>query len=184
MAVAFDIVQNQDRPVAGRQPRNGSLQSQTFDGEIHSPVKGRQAAGGRLRRFVFWQLEIRVATPERLDDHIDGDAMNPCPKRRLSAKAGDFSEGSQESFLQQILGFIVIPSHAQANRKYPIFMSSKESLARLIVSPDDLLDQVRFSVPGVRTHDLKRPSVCFHILLNYLDGITQSRVARRIGKAH
>lgn len=116
MLVSFDIVQREDRAVAGRQLRDGFIKGDAVN-DRHGvwvlrsldDLHGGFAILGRL-------LHLHPALAKVHQDLIDRQAMQPGRKSRLATKASYFAKELDEDLLREVFGLRDVLRHAKAER--------------------------------------------------------------------
>ena len=119
MFVSLNIVQGEDRAVAGRQLTNGLVERNT----IHY----RHRIGVfRAFDYLYWRftiisglLHLDTAFAEMHQDLVDGQPVQPGGKSRLTTKASNFSKELDEDFLSEIFSLRDVAGHPQTERINP-----------------------------------------------------------------
>jgi len=114
MLVAFDVVQGEDRAIAGRQLCDRFVEGDTVDNRHRVRVfRPFHDLNGRLT--VFGRLfHPHAALAEMHQDLVDGKTMQPCRESRLAAKASYFSKELYEDLLREVFGLRYVLSHPEA----------------------------------------------------------------------
>jgi hypothetical protein len=120
--VSLNIVQGEDRTVAGRQLTNGLVKRNAIH---YRHCIGVFSAFDYLdRRFTIVRrlLHLHAALAKVHQDLVDGQPVQPGRKRRLTTKASYFSKELNEDFLSEVLGLRDVAGHSQAERVNPAIM--------------------------------------------------------------
>ena len=135
---AFDVVEDEDHAVAGRQRGDGALEGDAVDGAGELEVAAAEVA---LWRVVFGGVdglfegdEIEAFFAEMHQDQIYRKAMQPGGESGLSAEAADLAEEMEEGLLGHVLGFGDVAEHAEAEGVDAAFVEGVELGERLGVS--------------------------------------------------
>jgi hypothetical protein len=139
VVVALNVVEDEDRLVAGRQPVDGAFEmdavNQSGQGQIESAEFLVRAAVLGVGLGDFLERDDRErALAEAHENHVDRQAVQPGGERRISAKRVDLAEDLQESFLREVLGFGVVADHAQAKGENARAVQTIEALKAGCVS--------------------------------------------------
>ena len=122
MFVSLNIVQGEDRTVAGRQLTNGLVKRNAI--HYRHCIGVFRAFDYLYRRFTIVRrlLHLHAALAKVHQDLVDGQPVQPGRKRRLTTKASYFSKELNEDFLSEVLGLRNVAGHSQAERVNPAIM--------------------------------------------------------------
>jgi len=110
--MSLNIVQGEDRAVAGRQLSNGLIKRNAID--YRHGVGVFRAFNYLYRRFAVVRglLHLDATFAEVHQDLVDGQPVQPGGKGRLTTKASYFSKELNEDFLSEVFGLRDIAGHS------------------------------------------------------------------------
>ena len=118
MLETFDVVQDEDHAVPGREGGYGSLEGDAVDGAGELGVAGAEVSlGSVVFRGVdglFEGDELEALFAQVHEDKVDGEAVEPGGEGGLSAEAADLAEEMEEGLLGHVFGFGDVAEHAEA----------------------------------------------------------------------
>ena len=122
MFVSLNIVQGEDRAVAGRQLANSLVKRYAIHDRHRIGVF--RAFDYLYRRFAIVRglLHLDAAFAKVHQDLVNRQSVQPGGKGRLTTKASNFSKELNEDFLSEIFGLRDIAGHSQAERVNPAIM--------------------------------------------------------------
>jgi hypothetical protein len=139
--MSFDVVQREDRAIAGGKLSNRFVERDAVNDRhtvwILGPLDdlhGRLAVLGRL-------LHPDPALPEMHQDLIDRQAMQPGRKSRLAAKASYFAKELDEDLLREVFGLRDVLRHPKAQGVNAAVMALVKLLEGMHIAPCGFLRQ-------------------------------------------
>ena len=128
MFVSLNIVQGEDRAVAGRQLGNGLVKRNAI--HYRHCIGVFRAFDYLYRRFTIVRrlLHLHAALAKVHQDLIDGQPVKPSRKRRLTAKTSYFSKELNEDFLSEVFCLRDVAGHSQTEGINPAIMPLVELL--------------------------------------------------------
>ena len=163
MLETFDIVQDEDHAVAGREGGDGSLEGDAVDGAGELGVAGAEVALGSVLfggvDGLFEGDELEALLAEVHEDEVDGEAMEPGGEGRLTAEAADLAEEMEEGLLGHVFGLGDVAEHAEAEGVDAAFVEGVELGEGFGIAGLGLLDGLGFA--GDRRVPLEEAGVRF-----------------------
>ena len=149
---AFDVVEDEDHAVAGRERGDGALEGDAVDGAGELEVAAAEVALGRVFfggvDGLFERDEVEALFAEMHEDEIYRKAMEPGGEGGLAAEAADLAEEMEEGFLGHVFGFGDVAEHAEAEGVDAAFVERVELGERLGVSVFGGFDGFGFAGDG------------------------------------
>ena len=127
---AFDVVEDEDHAVAGRQRGDGALEGDAVDGAGELEVAAAEVALGRVLfgwvDGLFEGDEVEALLAQMHQDEIYRKSMKPCGEGGLAAEAADLAEEVEEGLLGHVFGFGDVAEHAEAEGVDAAFVEGVE----------------------------------------------------------
>ncbi len=140
--VSLNIVQGEDRAVAGRQLTNSFVKRNAI--HYRHRIGIFRAFDYLYRRFAVVRrlLHLDAALAKVHQDLIDGQPVQPSGKGRLTTKASNFSKELNEDLLCKVFSLRDIAGHSQTERINPTIMTLVKLLEGFHVALSSLLSQL------------------------------------------
>ena len=161
---AFDVVENENHAISGRQQGDGALEGNAIDRTGELEVAAAEVA---LWRVFFGGVdgllegdEVEALFAEMHEDQVYRESMKPRGKCGLSAEAADLAEEMEESLLGHVFGFGDVAEHAEAEGVDAAFVEGVELGECLGVAIFSCFDRFGFAGDGWVALKERRERVC------------------------
>jgi hypothetical protein len=135
---AFDVVEDEDHAIAGRERSDGALESNTVDRAGELEVAAAKVALGCVLfggvDGLFKRDEVEALFAQMHQDQIYRKSMKPRGEGGFTTEAADLAEEMEEGLLGHVFGFGDVAEHAEAEGVDAAFVKGIELGERLGVS--------------------------------------------------